>query len=131
MIKTEDFDLYNILIDKKSYENILVYNVTYKSLIDYKPLGLRFNKIDGSIRVYDGTKYLVLFASEKYYYIYNRIRYLISMKSGNRDRISHNYAKIKVDSYDSLPLEKTMTFHNVINEEFLIKIKITATMMYS
>ena len=26
----------------------------------------------------------------------------------------HNYAKIKVDSYDSLPLEKTMTFHDVI-----------------
>ena len=28
--------------------------------------------------------------------------------------ISHNYAKIKVDSYDSLPLEKISTFHNVI-----------------
>ena len=28
--------------------------------------------------------------------------------------ISHNYAKIKVDLYDSLPLENTMTFHNVI-----------------
>ena len=28
--------------------------------------------------------------------------------------ISHNYAKIEVDSYDSLPLEKTMAFHNVI-----------------
>ena len=28
--------------------------------------------------------------------------------------MSHNYSKIKVDSYDSLPLEKTLTFHNVI-----------------
>ena len=27
---------------------------------------------------------------------------------------SHNYAKIKVDSYDSFPREKTMTFHNDI-----------------
>ena len=27
---------------------------------------------------------------------------------------SHNYAKIKVDSYDSLHLEKTLTLHNVI-----------------
>ena len=26
----------------------------------------------------------------------------------------HNYPKIKVDSYDYLPLEKTLTFHNVI-----------------
>ena len=28
--------------------------------------------------------------------------------------ISHNYGKIKVDSYDSLPLEKIMTFYNVV-----------------
>ena len=27
--------------------------------------------------------------------------------------ISHNYAKLNVESYDSLPLEKTLTFHNV------------------
>ena len=39
---------------------------------------------------------------------------LISVKSGIIYIISHNYAKIKVDSYDSLPLEKTMTFCNVI-----------------
>ena len=30
MIKTEDFDLDNILIDEKSYETILVYNISYK-----------------------------------------------------------------------------------------------------
>ena len=28
--------------------------------------------------------------------------------------ISHNHAKIKVDSNDSLPLEKTSTFHDII-----------------
>ena len=28
--------------------------------------------------------------------------------------VSHNYAKIKVDLYDSLTLEPTKTFHNVI-----------------
>ena len=33
IIKTEDFDLENILIDEKSYENILVYNISCKSLI--------------------------------------------------------------------------------------------------
>ena len=27
---------------------------------------------------------------------------------------SHNYAKIKINSYDSFPLEKTLTLHNVI-----------------
>ena len=32
----------------------------------------------------------------------------------NVNVISHNYTKIKVDSYDSSPLQKTMMFHDVI-----------------
>ena len=54
IIKTEDFNLDNILIDEKSFENILIYNISYKSLSDAKPLRIRFDKIDGFIRVYDG-----------------------------------------------------------------------------
>ena len=69
--------------------------------------------MDGFIRVYDGTRYLVLFWSVKYDYVYDRIKYLISVKSGITDLIPHNYAKIKVDSCDSLSLGKTITFHNV------------------
>ena len=64
IIKTEDFDFDNILIDEKSYENILGYNISYKSLIESKPLRIRFDKIDEVIRVYDGTRYLVLFGDE-------------------------------------------------------------------
>ena len=77
-------------------------------------LCIRFNKTDGFIRVYDGITYLVLFRSETYDSIFNRIRHLISIKRSIAYVISHNYAKIKVDSYDSLLLEKTVTFHNVI-----------------
>ena len=64
IIKIEDFDLDNILIDEKSYENNLVYNISYKSLTDSKPLRIRFDKIDRFIRVYDGNRYLVLFESK-------------------------------------------------------------------
>ena len=39
----------NILIDEKPYKNVLVYNISYKTLIDAKPLLIRFNKIDGFI----------------------------------------------------------------------------------
>ena len=56
IIEIEDFDPDNILIDENSYENILVYNNLRKSLIDCKPLRIRFDKIDGFIRVYDGTR---------------------------------------------------------------------------
>ena len=34
IIKFEDFSLDNILIDGKSYKNILVYNISHKNLID-------------------------------------------------------------------------------------------------
>ena len=114
IIKSEDFDVDKILIDEKSYENILVYNNSCKSLIDSKPLHIWFNKIDEFIRVYDGTRYVLLFGSEKNDFIYNRFRYLISVKNGITHVISHNYKKIKVNSYNSLPLKKTMTFHNII-----------------
>ena len=114
ILKYEDFNLDNILIDEKSYENILVYNISYKSVIGAELLRIRFDKTDGFIRVYDGTRYLVLFKGEKYDFIYNKFRYLIGVKSGITYVISHNYAKVKVDSYDYLPLEKTMAFHNVI-----------------
>ena len=110
----EDVDLDNISINEKSYENISVYNISYKTLVGDKLLRIMFDKIDGFIKIYDGTRYLVLFRAKKYDFIYNRIRYLIRLKSGITYIVSHNYAKIKVDSYDSLPLEKTLTFHKVI-----------------
>ena len=61
-------------------------------------LSIRFDKIDGFIRVYDRTRYLILFGSQKYDYIYNRIRYLLFEKGVIADIISHNYTKIEVDS---------------------------------
>ena len=63
IIKLERFDLDKILIDEKSYENTLIFNILYKTLIDSKPLRTRFDKIDGFIRIYDGTRYLTLFGS--------------------------------------------------------------------
>ena len=81
-------------------------------MIDGIPLLIGFDQINGFIRVYAGTRYLVLFGGKKYYIIHNRIRYLIGVKSGSTC-VSHNYANIKVDSYDFFS-EKTMTFQNVI-----------------
>ena len=61
--KFEDFQLDNILIDEKSYKKVLVYTISYKNFIVAKRI--RFDKIDRFIRVYDGTRYLVLFGNEK------------------------------------------------------------------
>ena len=105
IIKIEGFDFDNILLDERSYKNILIYGILCKNLIGAKPLRIMFNKVDEFIRVYDGTRYLVLFGPEKYDAIYNRIKYVISQKNGITFVFSHNYAKIKIDSYDFSPLE--------------------------
>ena len=42
-------------------------------MVDAKSLRIRFDKIDAFIRVYDGTRCLVLFGKEKCNFVYNRI----------------------------------------------------------
>ena len=43
------FNFSNILLNKKSYENISVYNILYKTLTVPKPLCVKFDKTDGFI----------------------------------------------------------------------------------
>ena len=38
----------------------------------------------------------------------------MSEKSGVTDRINHSFTKIRIDSYNSLPIEKILTLHNII-----------------
>ena len=66
-----------------------------------KPLRIKFNKIDGFIKIYNGIRYLILFGYWWYDKIFDNIKYLASEKRS-------------IDSYNSLPIEKTLTFHNVI-----------------
>ena len=66
LIKIKYFNSDNILMNEKSYENILVYDISYKTLVGAKLLRIRFEKINGFIRVFDQTRYLVLFGPEKY-----------------------------------------------------------------
>ena len=58
---------------------------------------IKIDKIHGLIRIYDWSRYLTLFGSEKYDAIYDRIRYLIILKSGITYIFSHYFAKIKVE----------------------------------
>ena len=94
------------LIDEKPYKNILFYNISYKVFHVTNPLGTRFDKVGGFIRVYDGTRYLVLFVHENYDLICNRIKCLIGEKNGTTYVIYHIYAKTELDSHDSLTFKK-------------------------
>ena len=75
---------------------------------------IRFNEIDEFIKIHNKSRYLVLFDYSYFDKICDKIKYLISKKSGITDSINHNFARIRSDPYDFLPIEKISTFHNVI-----------------
>ena len=56
----------------------------------------------------------LLHSNEKYNKFFDRIRYLIMLKSNISYVVSHKYTEIKINSIDDLPLEKAITMHNVI-----------------
>ena len=89
ILRLRDFSYNNILLDEKSSENILIYDVSYKTSMGLKPLRVWLVKIDGFIKIYDGIRYLVLFGPEIYDAIYNRVRYPIGEKSSFTDIINH------------------------------------------
>ena len=49
IIDINNFDLDNILLDEKSYENTLIYDVVYKILFCAKPLQIIYEKKNGWI----------------------------------------------------------------------------------
>ena len=107
--KLEEFDLDNIWIGKKSHENILIYDLFYKTLIGPKPLLIRFDKIDGFIKIYDETKYLI-FLALKNMTIFMTALDILRLISHITYLFSHYFAK--VDSGDCLPIVKKLTLHN-------------------
>ena len=71
--------------------------------------------MDGFIISLDGKiKHLILFDYGLFNKICDNIKYLISQKSGITNSINHNFGKIGIDSYNSLPIKKILTFYNVI-----------------
>ena len=103
-----DTDFNNLLLDKKSYkkiQNVLVYQILYKTFMVKKSMHIRFDKIDAFIKIYDGIIYLVLL---EYSDIYDKIKYLRSGKSGITDNIDRNFARIRIDSYNYLHVEKIL-----------------------
>ena len=98
IIKLESFDIEDILIDEKWHENMLIYDISYKVLIGSKSLRIKFNKIDGIIRIHGGNRCFTLFDTTKYDTIYDGMRFRISLKSTITYILSHYFTEVKVDS---------------------------------
>ena len=130
-INCTDINFSNILLDKKLYENISVYGITYRTSTGPKTLRIRFDKIDGFIIIIDGKiKHLSLFDYGLFNNICDKVKYLMTKKSGITNSIYQNFGKIRIDSYNSL-IKKILTFHKVIILiKLLIRIKINTTIIY-
>ena len=85
-----------------------------KASTSAKPFHIRLDKLDGFIKVHDKIRYLVLFDYNNCDEVCDKIKYLVSEKRGITDSVDHNFARIRIDSYDSLPFKKVLSFHNVI-----------------
>ena len=93
----------------------ILYNISYKTSTGPKPLRIGFDKIDGVLISHDSKiKHFILFDYELFNKFWDKIKYLISKKSGITNRINHTFWKIRIESYNFFPVKKMLTFHNVI-----------------
>ena len=111
IINIKNFDPNNIKIDEKSYKDILIYYIGYVTIKD--SLYLIFNKVIGYSEEINGNKILTLVptneSKKKNNKIKNKkIRHLITLITKNLDDHDEKYMKIKFNSDDKLPLNKTI-----------------------
>ena len=72
----------------------MIYDISYKTSMGPIPLHIRFNETDRFIKIYDEIRYLQLLNNHvQYVEIRNKIKYLVSEKSGITDSINHNSCK--------------------------------------
>ena len=129
MINIEDFDPNLLKIDKKSYKNIDIYYIGYIIIKDsdylkiksVNPLYLIIGKVIGHTEEKNESKYLVFDSTDenkkvlkKYAKLWDRIKNEIeAINGGKQGEYSKDFIKIKFDTDDNLPLNKTLKLHNM------------------
>ena len=99
----------------KKYMKIFQFDISEKTSMGQKTLHIKINKMDGFAKINgEEFRHLVLFYNGLFDKICDKIKYLLSKKSGITDSINHNFGEIRINSYSFLPIEKVLTFHNVI-----------------
>ena len=123
----ENFDLSMLKLDKKSYKDIGIYNIGYitikkigdcKNINSVNSLYLRITHASGYIEEINRDKYLVFDSTDenkellkKYNDVFNGIMGKIKEVSNDECDYEKDYMKIKFNSDDDLPLNKSLNFH--------------------
>ena len=126
IIDIDNFDAKLLKIDKRSYKDIGFYNIGYvtKKKIDdcmninsVNPLYLGITRVNGYIEEKDSNKYLVFDSTDenkellkKYSDVFNGIRDKIREINNNECDYEKDYMKIKFNTDDDLPLNKSLKF---------------------
>ena len=126
IIDIDNFDAKLLKIDKKSYKDIGFYNIGYvtKKKIDdcmninsVNPLYLGITRVNGYMEEKGANKYLVHDSTDekkelfkKYSDVFNGIRDKIGEINNNECDYEKDYMKIKFNTDDDLPLNKSLKF---------------------
>ena len=126
IIDLENFDASLLKIDKKSYKDIGIYNIGYitkkkiddcKNINSVNPLYLNITHANGYIEEKGVNKYLVFDSTDenkellkKYNDVFNGIRDKIKKINSNECDYEKDYMKIKFNSDDDLPWNKSLKF---------------------
>ena len=92
-----------------------VNDLSYSTIIIVNLLYLIINKVNGYIEVGSGTKYFMLVptgeskGTKKYKELWKKIRDFIRSITNNSDNYDETYMKMKINSYDILPLKNIRT----------------------
>ena len=121
-INIKNVDPNNVKIDGKSYKNIVIYYFRYVTIKDSEyvkinsvnPLYLIFNKVNGYFEEINKSKSLTLVSTnqsenfKKYEELWSKIRDLIKSLTKNSNDYDGKCMRIKFNSDDELPLNKTI-----------------------
>ena len=129
IIDLKKFDARLLKIDKKSFKGIGIYNIGYitikkiddcESINGLNPLHLRIDHENGYIEEKGVNKYLVFDYTDenkellkKYNDVLNGIRDKFKETNSIECDYEKDYMKIKFNSDDYLPLNKSLKFHNM------------------
>ena len=129
MINFKNVDSNLLKIDKTRYKGINIYYIRYiaikkiddcENIYSVNPLYLLVNHASGYIEEKNGNKYLIFDDSvnenkgllKKYADVWDGIKNEIkAINSGEENNYGRDYTKIKFDTDDDFPLDKSLKFH--------------------
>ena len=95
-------------------------NSDYVEINSVNPLYLIINEVDGCIKEINGSKYLTLVSTDKnkevltkYTELWDEIKNSAEKMNNKSGEYGKDLMKIKFNSDDSFPLNKTLKLHNV------------------